>query len=166
MRILQNWRMSWLISLSVFNPRNLRNPHNPRFRQLSLRWGYVGSLVLGFTVSVQPHLRVVDIRRGEVPSPDGLRDPTLTDSGCEGSVVFNPRNLRNPLNPRFRQLSLRWVYVGSLVLGFSFPFNPTYGLVNGPKLTTLLSRCESRPTGVMAYGGYGTRSVPTTIGGS
>ena len=54
---------------------------------------------MGFTVSVQPHLRLVAIRRGEVFSADGLGDPTPTGSGCEISAVFNPCNL---LNPRFR----------------------------------------------------------------
>ncbi len=75
------------------------------------RWGYIGSFVLGCAL---PNLRLVAIGRGEVSSPDGLGDPTPTGSGCEVSAVFNPRNLCNPLNPRFRQLSPRWGYVGSL----------------------------------------------------
>ena len=85
--------------------------------------------MLGFLIgSVQPNLRLVDIRRGKVPSPDGLGDPTPTGSGCEVSAVFNPCNL---LNPRFRRvssyasrftdtihLSLYWGFVGSFVHWF------------------------------------------------
>ena len=70
--------------------------------------------MLGFAFAL-PNLRFVNIRRGEVPSPDGLGDPPPTGSGCEVSAVFNPRNLRNPPNPRFRQSSSRWGYVGPLV---------------------------------------------------
>ena len=60
--------------------------------------------MLGFAFA-QLNLRLVAIRRGEVPSPDGLGDPTPTGSGCEVSAVFNPCNLCNPFNPRFRRVS-------------------------------------------------------------
>ena len=75
------------------------------------RWGYIGSFLLGCAL---PNLRLVAIGRGEVSSPDGLGDPTPTGSGCEVSAVFNLRNPLNPFNPRFRQLSPRWGYAGSL----------------------------------------------------